>query len=79
MIEKNKSRPSDRIVTWSMQEEPGSIQTKVPGGTKMWDQVPKRVEPNTLNTINWIFENTFHRSTATKNSRKVPSSTLQSL
>ena len=41
MIEKNKSHPSNRIVHWSGQEVPGTIQTKVPGATKIWDQVSK--------------------------------------
>ena len=47
MIEKNESRPSDRMVRWSRQEVPESAQTKVPGDTKIWGQVPKRVGPNT--------------------------------
>ena len=41
MIEKNESPPCDRIVQWSRQEVRGNTQNKVPGGTKMWDQVPK--------------------------------------
>jgi len=35
----------------------------------MCPQVTKKVEVNTLNAINWISENTFHGSMATKKSK----------